>query len=84
MFDLKILVPKGPLTTAAWPSLEYLVFLIGLISIFVLMLIGPMVFAKCMGLEEQEHYVNYTSYKFKVQFQYPTTWVESEKLTDKR
>ena len=27
--------------------------------------------------------MNYTSYKFKIQFQYPTTWIQSEKLTDK-
>jgi hypothetical protein len=26
-------------------------------------------------------YVNYTSYKYKVQFQYPTNWVQSEKIT---
>jgi hypothetical protein len=26
-------------------------------------------------------YVNYTSYKYKVQFQYPTDWVQSEKIT---
>jgi len=32
---------------------------------------------------QEQHYINYTSYKFKVQFQYPTTWIQSEKLTDK-
>jgi hypothetical protein len=26
-------------------------------------------------------YVNYTSYKYKIQFQYPTDWVQSEKLS---
>lgn len=36
-----------------------------------------------MGLEKHQHYVNYTSYKFKIQFQYPSTWIQSEKLTNK-
>jgi len=26
-------------------------------------------------------YVNYTSYKYKIQFQYPTDWVQSEKIS---
>ena len=26
-------------------------------------------------------YVNYTSYKYKIRFQYPTDWVQSEKLS---
>ncbi len=26
-------------------------------------------------------YVNYTSYKYKIQFQYPTDWIQSEKLS---
>src|SRR5574341_1947439 len=60
----------------------------GLMSIFVL--VGPLIFANCLGLEQEQEqeqnnqsYVNYTSYKFKVQFQYPSTWTQSEKLTDK-
>ena len=35
------------------------------------------------GKEEDQSYVNYTSYKFKVQFQYPATWIQSEKITNK-
>ena len=70
-----------------------IIFLTCLISFVVI--IGPLVLKNCLGLEEQQqqpqeeqepqeqHYVNYTSYKFKVQFQYPTTWIQSEKLTDK-
>jgi hypothetical protein len=71
-------------------SLQYFVIILtGLLSIFIL--IGPVALKNCMGLHQQQqqqqeqqeqHYVNYTSYKFKVQFQYPTTWVQSEKLTD--
>ena len=63
-----------------------IIFLICLLSFLVI--IGPLVLENCMGLHQQQqpqdqNYVNYTSYKFKVQFQYPTTWVQSEKLTDK-
>jgi len=35
------------------------------------------------GKEEDQSYVNYTSYKFKVQFQYHATWIQSEKITNK-
>ncbi len=28
-------------------------------------------------------YVNYTSYKYKIQFQYPTNWVQSEKISSR-
>ena len=71
-----------------------IIFLTCLISFVVI--IGPLVLKNCLGLVEQQqqqpqeeqepqeqHYINYTSYKFKVQFQYPTTWIQSEKLTDK-
>jgi hypothetical protein len=54
-------------------------FLISILSL--VLLIGPAVLTDCAGL--QENIVNYTSYKFKIQFQYPTTGIQSEKLTDK-
>jgi len=71
-----------------------IIFLTCLISFVVI--IGPLVLKNCLVFVEQQqqqqqeeqepqeqHYINYTSYKFKVQFQYPTTWIQSEKLTDK-
>jgi hypothetical protein len=73
----------------------YSALLIWFITIFVS--VGHLVFTNCMSLEQQEQeqeqeqekednqqsYVNYTSFKFKVQFQYPATWIQSEKITDK-
>ena len=47
----------------------------------VALLTGTIVLTGCEGL--QHNYVNYTSYKFKIQFQYPYKWIQSEKLTDK-
>jgi hypothetical protein len=54
------------------------IFMIGLLSISVL--IGSVKIFDCLASEQ---YVNYTSYKFKIQFQYPATWIQSEKITDK-
>lgn len=51
-------------------------------SIFVLF--GPMIFTDCMASQQQQkEYVDYTSYKFKIQFQYPITWTQSEKTNYK-
>lgn len=49
--------------------------------LLVVLLIGTIVLTGCEGL--QQNYVNYTSYKFKIQFQYPYKWIQSEKFTDK-
>jgi hypothetical protein len=34
-----------------------------------------------MGESLALQYVNYTSYKYKIQFQYPTDWVQGEKIS---
>lgn len=60
--------------------LQFMIFFpVGIL--LVVLLIGTIVLTSSWGL--QQNYVNYTSYKFKIQFQYPYKWVQSEKLTDK-
>jgi hypothetical protein len=89
--NLKTLVPKKKIYKGYYAQTKlYSVLLIWFMTIFVS--VGHMVFTNCISLEQgreqekeedQQSYVNYTSFKFKVQFQYPTTWIQSEKITDK-
>jgi hypothetical protein len=86
---LKTFVPKKKIYKGYYTQTKlYSALLIWFMTLFVS--VGHMVFANCISLEQgqdkkevQQSSVNYTSYKFKVQFQYPATWIQSEKITDK-
>jgi hypothetical protein len=71
--ESKVIPLTEPILTQRYPIPTCVINLL-FASIFLILLLNG---SDTLALQ----YVNYTSYKYKIQFQYPTDWVQSEKLS---